>query len=142
MSGYTVAHTVPIHVTATEAEVLSAANKVDAATAFSVTDTTEFEELKHLNSDGYTENVAVWSSLSGTISGTRKADSATQAVMETARKAKAPFYIHVLTSPTATAGSRGLRYTVLIESDENNFEAGTTLKFNYPLKFSGAPVAI
>lgn len=139
---YTITHQVPIHVTATAEEVLAAANKVESATAFSVTDTTEFEELKHLNSDGYSENVAVWSTLSGTISGTRKAGSATQAVMETARKSKTPFFIHVLENPTATAGSKGWRYEVLIESDEKAFEAGTALKFNYPLKFNGAPVAI
>ncbi|QRK06047.1 hypothetical protein JQX13_38875 [Archangium violaceum] len=141
MSNYVITHKVPIHITAEPDEVLADANKLEAGSSFSITDATEFEELKHLNSDGYTENVPVWSNITGTIAGTRKSGSATQAVMETARKAKESFFIHVVENPTAVAGSKGQRYEVFIESDEKNFEAGTTLKFNYPLKFKGGPVA-
>ncbi|WNG49203.1 hypothetical protein F0U60_37615 [Archangium minus] len=141
MSDVTLTHKVPIHITAEPDEVLSDANKLEGGTTFSVTEADEFEEHKFLNSDGYTENEPVWSTVTGSIAGTRKTGSATQAVMETARKTKTPFYIHVVENPTASSGSKGQRYCVFIESNEKNYEPGTTLKFNYPLKFKGGPTA-
>jgi hypothetical protein len=142
MSEAVIAHKVPIHITAEPETALSEANKVEAATTFSVTDTTEYEEEKFLNSEGYSEHTPVWNALTGNIAGKRRAESATQAVMVAAYKNKTPFYIHVLENPTASAGSKGKRYKVFIESDAKDFEAGTSLTFDFPLKFSGAPVAI
>ncbi|PTL79090.1 hypothetical protein [Vitiosangium sp. GDMCC 1.1324] len=139
---FVISHKVPIHITATADEALSDANKLEAGTKFGVTDTDEFEEEKFLNSPGYSENVPVWSSLSGSIEGKRKTGSATQEVMANAKKTRTPFFIHVISNPTAAAGSKGLRYEVYAESDEKNFEAGTAQSFNYPLKFNGAPVPI
>jgi hypothetical protein len=136
-------HKVPIHVTAAADTVLSDANKLEAATAFSVTEEDEFEEEKFLNSDGYSEKTIVWSALTGgSISGSRRPGSVTQEVIETARTSKTPFYIHVLLDPTATAGNQGYRYKAFVQSDPKNFEAGTLLKFDWALEFSGPPVAI
>lgn len=143
MSDSVVNHKVPIHVTAAPDEVLSDANKLEAATTFSVTEEEEVEEEKFLNSDGYSEKTIVWSALTGgALSGSRRPGSATQEVIETARKAKGAFYIHVMLDPTALAGSKGYRYKAFVQSAQSNFEAGTLLKFDYALEFSGAPVAI
>ncbi|MFY0567064.1 phage tail tube protein [Archangium lansingense] len=143
MSDPLISHKVPIHVTAAPDTVLSDTNKVEAATTFTVTEEEEFEEEKFLNSDGYTERTIVWSTLTGgNLSGTRRPGSASQEVIETARKNKEAFFIHVVLDPAATAGSKGWRYKAFVKSDPKNFEAATLLKFDWALEFSGAPVAI
>ncbi|MCY1080299.1 phage tail tube protein [Archangium lansingense] len=143
MSDSVISHKVPIHVTADAVTALSDTNKIEAATTFSVTEEEEFEEQRFLNSEGYSEKTIVWSSLTGgALAGTRRPGSVTQEVIETARKNKEPFYMHVILDPTAVAGSQGWRYKAFVQSSPNNFEAGTLLKFEYALEFSGPPVAI
>ncbi|HEX5750024.1 MAG TPA: hypothetical protein VFZ09_27590 [Archangium sp.] len=141
MSTPIIAHKVPIHIHETAEEVLSDANKLEAGSKFSVTRNNVHETDKFLNSDGYDENTIVWTELSGNISGKRRQGSPTQEVMAAASENQTHFYISVVTNPTASAGSKGKRYKVSIESDPNDFEAGTSQAFDYGLKFSGPPVA-
>lgn len=140
MSDPIIAHKVPIHITEAAETALSDANKLEAGTKFSVTRNNVHETDKFLNSEGYDENTIVWTELSGGISGKRRQGSATQTVMETAAESQTHFYISVVTNPSGAAGSKGKRYKVSIESDPNDFEAGTSQAFDYGLKFSGPPV--
>lgn len=139
---YVLNHSVPIHVTALADDVLDDDNKLQGGTKFNVTDTAVFEETKHLNSGGYSGQVPVWNTLTGSIDGDRITGDASQDVIFDAFKNRTAFYIHVLENPSASAGSKGLRYKAFAETHPREFEAGAKLKFSVPLKFDGAPVAI
>lgn len=137
-----VAHLDSIHVTATAAEALTAANKIEGLKTFSFTTTTEQTELKHLNSDGWSRHKAVWKSGSGSFAGEVLKGSATQAALEAAEASGAPFFVHVIEDSTATAGSQGKRYEFVIESSEQPREAGVLRTFSYSVKLNGPPVPI
>ncbi|WP_224364227.1 phage tail tube protein [Hyalangium versicolor] len=139
---YHLAHLDDIHVTATADEELSESNKLEALRSFKLTETTEQVEQKFLNSDGWTRNTPTFKSASGTFSGDVKKNSDSQAVLVNANRNRRSFFVTVIKSSTASAGSRGERWELVIESAEDPREAGQLVTYSYSVKANGAPTAV
>lgn len=140
---YRVAQLDAIHVTAAANTTLTEANKLRGLKSFPVTESTEWAELKHHNSDGWSRWAPVWHSASGSLSGEVIKGSETQLVMETAQKNDTSFFVHVIENAAATVGQvKGKRYELVIESKEKPHEAGALVTFNYPVKVQGPPIDI
>jgi hypothetical protein len=131
-----------IHVTATANATLGDATKIEGLKTFTLSESTELAELKHLNSGGVSDHEPVWTSYSGTLSGEVKRGSATQAVLAAANKNKTPFYATIILDPDAAPGSRGVRWALVVESAEEPLEAGALVTFSYGVKSKGGPVDV
>lgn len=138
---FRIAHLESIHVTATADTVLSDANKLEGLKTFNPTTSTTLQEMKHLNSEGFSRWVPTWQSAAGTLAGECVKASATQAVLANAVANGTPVYIHCIDVPDAPSGQRkGTRYRCFLESSEAPHEAGALVTFNCPFKVDGKPV--
>jgi hypothetical protein len=138
-----VAHEVAIHITAASNTALTNSNKLEESSTFQLAIATEKAERKLLNSDGWTKTKAVHHSGSGSMSGNVIRGSAAQGTMRTASSTGSLAYVHVIHTPDAETGEeKGKLYTILIESYEESFEAGSLVTFNASFTLDGAPTAI
>jgi hypothetical protein len=141
MSGPVAAHIDSVAVradTGTAGEV----DRIDGLTDASLSESGDFVETNYLGGSGYKSRVQTLKDTSADLSGHFMNGDAPQEVLRSARDAGSTVYVTFIFDPTASAGSKGKRVPMVIQSFDEKMTPGGVVEFSCKLLGNGAPTAV
>lgn len=119
-----------------------AADRVDGLTDASLSETGDFVETNYLGGSGYKSRVQTLKDTSADLSGHFMEGDAPQAVLRDARDDGSTVYVTFIFDPSASAGSKGKRIPMVVNSYDEKLTPGGVVEFTCKLLGNGAPVAV
>jgi|GEM_PF-3209741 len=125
-----------------DANAAQSADRVDGLTDASLSETGDFVETNYLGGSGYKSRVQTLKDTSADLSGHFMEGDAPQAVLRDARDDGSTVYVTFIFDPSASAGSKGKRIPMVVNSYDEKLTPGGVVEFTCKLLGNGAPVAV
>ncbi|QDE98666.1 phage tail tube protein [Myxococcus xanthus] len=125
-----------------DANASQSADRVDGLTDASLSETGDFVETNYLGGSGYKSRVQTLKDTSADLSGHFMEGDAPQSVLRDARDDGSTVYVTFIFDPNASAGSRGKRIPMVVNSYDEKLTPGGVVEFTCKLLGNGAPVAV
>lgn len=125
-----------------DATAAQAADRVDGLTDASLSETGDFVETNYLGGSGYKSRVQTLKDTSADLSGHFMEGDAPQSVLRDARDDGSTVYVTFIFDPSASAGSKGKRIPMVVNSYDEKLTPGGVVEFTCKLLGNGAPVAV
>lgn len=121
---------------------VTSADRIDGLTDGSLSESGDFVETNYLGGSGYKSRVQTLKDTSADLSGHFMQGDAPQEVLRNARDTGATVYVTFIFDPSASAGSKGKRIPMVVNSYDEKLTPGGVVEFSCKLLGNGAPVAV